>query len=41
MNEQPITIKSQFDDLVLHGNIYTCPQPKAIVQIIHGMSEHK
>ncbi|MGN1398812.1 MAG: alpha/beta fold hydrolase [Erysipelotrichaceae bacterium] len=41
MNEQPISIKSQFDDLILHGNIYTCAQPKAIVQIIHGMSEHK
>ena len=34
-------LTSPIDGLVLHANVYTPEQPRAIVQIFHGMSEHK
>lgn len=39
MNMEKLFIKSQEYDLSL--GIYACPNPKAIVQIAHGMQEHK
>ncbi len=41
INKQKRRIKSIHDDLVLEANLYIPEKPKAIVQIIHGMSEHK
>lgn len=41
INREEIQIKSESDGLVLYAHLYTCEKPKAIVQIIHGMSEHK
>ena len=34
-------IKSNYDQLKLDGIIISCENPKGIVQISHGMSEHK
>lgn len=36
-----LTVKSNFDQLPLSVAIATPKQPKAIVQIVHGMCEHK
>lgn len=41
VNKEKLVLSSQSDDLQLYADLYTCEQPKAIVQIIHGMSEHK
>lgn len=29
------------DNLYIHGKIYKVPDPKAVVQIVHGALEHK
>lgn len=34
-------IKSNYDQLKLDGIIISCENPKGIVQISHGMCEHK
>ena len=34
-------IKSNYDQLKLDGIIISCESPKGIVQISHGMCEHK
>ncbi len=41
VSKEKIMLSSQSDDLQLYADLYTCEQPKAVVQIIHGMSEHK
>lgn len=41
IKKEKVTLKSQSDDLMLSANVYICENPKAIVQIIHGMAEHK
>lgn len=41
MNKEVISIKSSSDELTLYANLYTPDDPKFIVQIIHGMAEHK
>ncbi|MBR0138617.1 MAG: alpha/beta fold hydrolase [Erysipelotrichaceae bacterium] len=41
MNKEEITINSSTDNLTLYANVYTPDDPKFIVQIIHGMAEHK
>ncbi len=41
VEKQTITLQSLHDDLLLYGDIYIPETPKIIVQIIHGMAEHK
>ena len=41
IKKEKLTLKSQTDDLILSANVYICENPKAVVQIIHGMAEHK
>ena len=41
VKKEIVTLKSQTDDLMLSANIYICENPKAIIQIVHGMAEHK
>jgi len=41
LEKQKITLKSSTDDLMLYADLYIPDDPKAVVQIIHGMAEHK
>ncbi len=41
MREEHFTIPSSFDGLKLDCLAYLCESPKAVVHIIHGMTEHK
>ena len=41
MQETHFVTKAKADDLKLHCMLITAEKPKAIVQIIHGMQEHK
>ncbi len=41
IEKSKIDYKSPHDGLILHGLLYVSQNPKAIVHIIHGMSEHK
>ncbi len=41
MKKEEITINSSTDNLALYANVYTPDDPKFIVQIVHGMAEHK
>lgn len=40
-NFQDFYIKSDFDDLVIHGVISVAENPVGILQLVHGMAEHK
>lgn len=41
MQTETFTLQSEFDGLTLHGVLF-CPQnPKAVLQILHGMCEYK
>ena len=41
MKSEEIVIKSQHDDLELGVNLRIPENPVGIVQIVHGMAEHK